>query len=71
MIELLDGFFVNPHAVTVVKAIDEKSCALWVRGQSATDGFVLQYSASEVAEAVTDACEEVEYDEDEAEQEEA
>ena len=57
MIELVEGFFVDPHAVTVIKAISKSKCALWVTGQSALDGFVLDYPADEVAEAVTDACE--------------
>ena len=70
MIEILEGVWLNPHSVTVIKAISENKCALWVRGQSAMDGFVFEYPASEVAEAVNDACEEDYDNEDEAEQEE-
>jgi hypothetical protein len=62
VIELVEGFFVDPHAVTVIKAIPDSKCALWVTGQSALDGFVLDYPADEVAEAVADACEPEEVD---------
>lgn len=55
MIELLDGFWVVPENVTVIKRIDKERCALWVVGQSAMDGFVLNYSAEEVVEALLDA----------------
>jgi hypothetical protein len=68
IIEILDGVWLNPRSVTVIKKIDENSCALWVRGQSAMDGFVFDYPVGEVAEAVNDACDETEYeDEDEEE----
>ena len=65
MIEILEGVWLNPHSVTVIKAISENKCALWVRGQSAMDGFVFEYPASEVAQAIIDACEEVEYEDEE------
>ena len=55
MIELLEGFWVDPFSVAVIKAIDESSCSLWVTGQSAMDGFVLSYPAQEVVDAVLDA----------------
>lgn len=55
MIELVDGFWVVPENVTVIKKIDEEKCALWVVGQSAMDGFVLDYPAEEVVEALLDA----------------
>jgi hypothetical protein len=55
MIELVDGFWINPAKVTVIKANGKDSCTLWVRGQSAMDGFVLDYSADEVVELLHDA----------------
>lgn len=55
MIELVDGFWVVPENVTVIKKIDEDKCALWVVGQSAMDGFVLDYPAEEVVEALLEA----------------
>ena len=65
MIELAEGIWINSEAVTMIKAIDEKSCALWVTGQSALDGFVLEYPAGEVAEVINDALENVEYEDEE------
>ena len=53
-----------------IKKIDENQCLLYTVGQSALDGHVLPYAASEVAEVVNEALENVEY-EDEAEQEES
>lgn len=74
MIELVEGFWVDPFQVTVVKALGEKKCALWVYGQSAMDGFVLDYSADDVTRAIIDAREEQEQeadpDEDEDQEEE-
>jgi hypothetical protein len=55
MIELVDGFWINPAKVTVIKANGKDSCTLWVRGQSAMDGFVLDYSAEDVVELLHDA----------------
>jgi hypothetical protein len=56
MIELVEGVFVDPYAVTVVKSAGKGKCVFWVTGQSALDGFHLDYDAEEVAEAVSDAC---------------
>jgi hypothetical protein len=68
LIEIDDGFFVNPFNVTVVKAADKKQCVLYVSGQSALDGFVIKRSALEVA---TDIVEEIrEVDESDSEEEE-
>lgn len=58
MIELVEGVWIDPFAVTIIKAISENKCALWTTGQSALEGFVFDYPASEVAEAVNDAREE-------------
>lgn len=65
-VELVEGFWVAPESVTVVKKIDDDRCSLWVRGQSAMDGFVLDYPAEEVVEALHDA----EYGDDDQEDEE-
>lgn len=64
MIELIENFWCDPFSVTVVKAISENKCALWVTGQSAMDGFVLDYSAAEVVQAIEDAKQESEEIED-------
>ena len=55
MIELDDGFFADPFAVTVVKTAGKKKCVLYVTGQSALDGFVLDRPALDVAQEVLDA----------------
>jgi hypothetical protein len=55
MIELVEGFYVCPDEVTVVKADGKKRCVLFVTGQSGLDGFALDYPAEEVVEAINDA----------------
>jgi hypothetical protein len=64
LIELYEGFFINPEQVAVVKAVDEGQCALFTAGQSAVDeGFLVPYSAQEVFEQLNDAEQEF-YDND-------
>lgn len=67
LIHLAPGVYVNPDAVTVVKEISEKKCSLWVTGQAAPDGFVLEYSAEEVVQALDDVEDLYEEDDDEGE----
>jgi len=56
LIELAEGFFVDPELVAVVKVTDKDECALFTVGQSAMDGgFHLDYSAQEVVEQVNEA----------------
>jgi hypothetical protein len=65
LIQLADGLFVNPDAITVIKATDVDTCALFTAGQSAIDGgFHVPYGAAEVAEHINDACAEDGYDDD-------
>ena len=64
MIELAEGLYVAPEHVAMIKSVDEDSCLLFTVGQSALEGHLLPYSASEVAEAVDDYFEET-VDEDE------
>jgi hypothetical protein len=66
VIELIEGHWFNPDEIVSVKSIAKDRCILWTTGQPATEGFVLEYEASEVAEAVNDAREGTE-DEDEDE----
>lgn len=70
MIEIYDGFFVNPWKVTVVKATEEDKCVLYVSGQSALDGFVVNRPALEVATDIVEAMREDQEREDEATDEE-
>lgn len=67
MIELVDGFWVDPFSVTVVKAINDNSCAIWTTGQSALEGHVLDYPAGDVVQAIEDACEDSSEEDDDEE----
>lgn len=70
LFELVEGFFVNPKTVAVVKATGEDGCVLFTSGQSAVDGgFTLPSSAERVAEEINDADEEEEDDEGDEEDE--
>lgn len=55
MIEIIEGIWLDPWSVTMIKRISDGKCALWTTGQSALEGFVLDYDADEVAEAINDA----------------
>jgi hypothetical protein len=48
MIELTEGFWVSAEDIKVIKRIDDKRCALWVSGQSAIEGFVLECAAEDI-----------------------
>ena len=54
LIQILDELWLDIWAVTAIKKIDEKSCALWLTGQSGEEGLVLDYPAEEVAQAIND-----------------
>jgi hypothetical protein len=54
LIQILDDLWLDIWSVTAIKKIDDKSCSLWVTGQAATEGMVLDYPAEEVAEAIND-----------------
>lgn len=69
LVEIYDGFFVNPWKVTAVKAPEKDKCVLYVSGQSALDGFVIDRAALEVATDIVEAMqEEEETDEVDSEQ---
>ena len=68
LVHIVEGVWIDPWDVKVVKKISETSCAFWVTGQSAMDGFVLDYPAEEVVQAIEDARESANT-EDEEEQE--
>lgn len=70
MIEIEEGIFVDPWSVTLIKAAGKKQCVLYVTGQSAMDGFLIERNALEVATEICDAKNEAEEDdEDEVEDE--
>ena len=54
LIQILDELWLDIWAVTAIKKIDEKSCAVWLTGQSGEEGLVLDYPAEEVAQAIND-----------------
>ena len=71
LIELVEGFWVDPERVAVVKATGKKKCALFLEGQSAIDGgFTLDFPAEEVAVHINDGIDDY-LDEDESEEEES
>ena len=67
MIEITDGLFIAPEHVIAVKAASdgEQRCTIYLSGQSALDGFVVDYYADEVAEEVAESLEDDDSDEDE------
>ena len=67
MIELIEGFWVDPWDVKAIRAINDHSCSMWPTGQNAENGFVLPYEASEVVDAVIDARNESEDDDEDDE----
>ena len=61
--------FVAPEAVARVKKIDDDTCNVWLAGQSALEPAVVKCNAREFANAVNDAlelpqCEEEDDDEE-------
>lgn len=54
MIELAEGIWVAPEHITLIKEAGKDQCLLFFVGQSALEGHLLPYAASEVAEAVED-----------------
>ena len=55
MLEVDDGIYLSPEHVTMIKSAGEGKCALWVTGQSALDGFVLDRDAKELAEDISNS----------------
>ena len=71
LIQILDELWLDIWAVTAIKKIDDKSCSLWVTGQGAMDGMVLDYPAEEVATAINDEREKADQEPDEEDETEA
>ena len=70
MIELIEGFWVDPWEVKIVKKIDEKSCVLYVTGEGAMDGHVLNYPADQVVQVIEDEREKSDEEEEDDEEDE-
>jgi len=70
-VEIDEDYFIVAESVIAVKGISKKKCALFLRGQSAMDGFVVEKGARELVEVIIDACaedgEEIEDDDNQEE----
>ena len=70
MIELIEGFWVDVWEVRAVKKIDEGKCSIFLSGMGAMDGFVVDYSAEEVVQAIIDEREKGDDDDEDQDEEE-
>lgn len=72
-VEIEDGYYIVGESVIAVKAIGKKKCSLWLCGQQAEHGFVVERNAKELVEEIVSACadetEDEEVDEDDTEEE--
>ena len=55
MIELFEGFFADPWDVKAIKAITKNKCAIWLTGQNAENGFVIDVAAKDAVQQIMDA----------------
>lgn len=55
IVEILEGIWIDPELITVVKAAGKNRCVFWVTGQSALEGFVVDHSAAVFVNAVYEA----------------
>ena len=65
MVELVQGFWCDPFEVKIVKKIDDKSCILYITGEGAMDGHVLEYSAEDVVDVILEERRKIEEGEEE------
>jgi hypothetical protein len=65
-VDIGDEFYVVAEEVVAVKKIDENKCSLWLKGQNAEHGFVVEKGARELVQELCDAC--VDESEDEPEE---
>ena len=73
MIELIEGFWCDVWEVRAVKKISEDKCLLFLSGMGAMDGFVIDYKAEEVVQAILDErerCDDEDEPDDDEDQEE-
>jgi hypothetical protein len=66
-VDIGDDDFIVAESVVRVKKIDDGKCSLWLTGQSALEGFVVERNARELVELICDACMEEDEVEDEDE----
>jgi hypothetical protein len=56
-LQLDDDLFVIPHCVAAVKrsGLEDDACTIFIKGQSALDGFLVKMSAEDVVDELEDA----------------
>ncbi len=54
-VEIDKGYFVVAEKVIAVKAINDKKCSLFLAGQSAMEGFVVDKGARELVDEICTA----------------
>jgi hypothetical protein len=52
MIEIGDGLFVQPEEVAAIKSAGDGKSVLYLKGQSALEGFVVEGEAVDIADKV-------------------
>ena len=69
-LEVADGHWIVAEDVIAVKRISKKKCCVWLKGQSAEGGFVVDEKAEILLEEICAACceDEVEPEDDEDEE---
>ena len=55
-LDIGDEHYIVCEQVICVKKINEKKCSLWLCGQSALEGFVVEKSAKELIDEIIEAC---------------
>lgn len=69
-VDIGDEDFIVAESVVRVKKIDEEKCSLWLQGQSALEGFVVERNAKELVELICNSCCDEDEPEDDEDQEE-
>ena len=56
-LQLDDDLFVIPHCVAAVKrsGLEDETCTVFIKGQSALDGFLVKMKAEDVVDELEDA----------------
>ncbi len=55
-LEVADGHWIVAEDVIAVKRISKKKCCVWLKGQSAEGGFVVEEKAETLLEEICTAC---------------
>lgn len=65
MIEIVDGFWIDVWKARAIRKVDDDTCLLYMAGQGAMDGHLLEFPADEVADLINDEQEKQEQGDDE------